>query len=27
MCMRAMDIDSRHSADDVNRLSANFEHR
>ena len=22
MCMRAMDIDSRHSADDVNRLSA-----
>jgi hypothetical protein len=26
MCMRAMDIDSRHSADDVNRLSANFEH-
>jgi hypothetical protein len=27
MCMRAMDIDSRHSVDDVNRLSANFEHR
>lgn len=26
MCMRAMDIDSRHSADDVNRLSANFAH-
>ena len=25
MCMRAMDIDSRHSADDVNRLSANCE--
>jgi tRNA(Leu) C34 or U34 (ribose-2'-O)-methylase TrmL len=24
--MRAMDIDSRHSADDVNRLSANSEH-
>ena len=26
MCMRAMDIDSRHSADDVNRLSADPKH-
>jgi hypothetical protein len=26
MCMRAMDIDSRHSVDDVNRLSADDEH-
>lgn len=26
MCTRAMDIDSRHSADDVNRLSANVEY-